>query len=228
MPQKEKWIGRSRRWQAAAITILTGLVGFGLVPQDIVDPVNAFLDTITGDSGLLVAGLQTWGGLALILSYFRPDNAKVKLVPKVKAENVVAILVYLAVLGTAGVLLAEAARAADPACAHMLTAPDPDGTVFDVESGNVSICTPALSSLGNPLPAGTMLSSCTLGFGQDSLFTTVGPFEPATVVTTPIPLALELDHPMRASCEAEGKEGAVLMAVARFPFSGPSTPGLPR
>jgi hypothetical protein len=125
-------------------------------------------------------------------------------------------------------LVGGPARAVDPECAHMLTAPaNQDGIVYDVQDGLVRLCTPALTRLGNPMPEGTVLDSCVVEFGEGSSYTVAGPHDMAVVVQTVIPVALEFDHPMNVRCDSGGKEGAVLVAVASFPFSGPGVPGKP-
>lgn len=135
----------------------------------------------------------------------------------------------LALVLLVGLAASPPARAADPACAHMTTTPDLEAELFLVESGNVAICTPALTRLGNPLPADLLIESCVVEFGDTgSSFTAPGPLEQAAVVLTPIPVALEFDNPMQVYCTAGGLGGEVLATVARFPFSGPGPPGRPR
>jgi len=102
MPQQEKWIGRSRRWQAAIISILSALVGVGL-NQEVIEPVRALCEAITGENGLLVVGFQFYAALTLAWSYFRPDNAKVKVLPPKPPEG--AALLFMLAIGGSALLL---------------------------------------------------------------------------------------------------------------------------
>jgi hypothetical protein len=128
----------------------------------------------------------------------------------------------------AALLFAVTASAGDLQCMHMLTDPDADGVIFSVSDSTISICTPGLSQLGNAIPSSITFSACTIDFGSGSTYNTLGPFKPASIVATPIPVAMEFDYPVTMYCTAEGLQGEVLSATARFPFSGAARPGLPR
>ncbi len=226
--ENTKWFGRSRQiWTIGSVALFACIgaareMGVAL-PLGLEASVDGAVQALFG---LVAAGLGTW-------SLFRPDNAKLTLLPD-PGNTPVTKTTVLKGAGSFGVLLiglfllATPARAVDPECAHMCGEWDSSGVVFEVVNGNVSICTPCVTGLGNPMPADLELESCTVDFGAGSSFTAAGPFDQASIVTTPITRAMEFDHPLTVWCESGGVSGAVLAATGRFPFSGPGTPGLPR
>jgi hypothetical protein len=224
-----KWFGRSRQiWTIFSVALFACIGAAREMGVELPLGLEASIDgAIQALLGLVAAGLGTW-------SLFRPDNAMLTMLPN-PGNTPISKTIVLKGAGSFGVLLvalflfATPARAADPECSHMCTDPVPSGVVFEVVSGNISICTPCVSGLGNRMPDGLMIDECIVEFGGGgSVYSVQGPFDQASVVLTPIPAALEFDHPIEIWCIANSTEGAALAAVARFPFSGPGSPGVPR
>jgi len=109
---KTKFFLRSRKIQAALILGLQALqggseaAGVHLPTWLTLDWLAGLLDTITADSGLGATIIAAWGAGAAVLSYLRPDDAKLVAVPLTGtlpiAASLRAALVLLACMMTLG------------------------------------------------------------------------------------------------------------------------------
>lgn len=223
MKENSKFVFRSRQvWTIVSVALFACIgavreLGVGL-PLGLESAVDGFVQALIGTAA---AGLGLW-------SLKRPDNATLTLLPDSKNTPVGKTTVVTGVILLLTLLFVAGARAADPECEHMCLTPDPPGQVYDVVDGNISICTPCTSAQGNLLPSDMAIDSCTIDFGSGSSYTTAGPHGQAEVVVTPVTANMEFDHPITLWCTADGIGGATVAHTARFPFSGPGSPGLPR